>query len=233
MNAPDYLSLLRQENHQRSLQGGTAQTAKTTLRSLCSSPPARKNQMFSRRADVAAPARRPQALPTDATDPSDLISDYAERIAICSEVGDVVEDDAHRIASEQCDATLDELAARQGAYWCQRIEALPEPSDHRLIKIVPACRSVLTERWLIDAIRLGWTDADLFGLDSGAPRAYFGNGVVASIALTALCRPVRIVAVDNDFVTVETGTRSKLQHHRRNCRGRPIWEHPAFARVRH
>jgi hypothetical protein len=116
MNAPDYLSLLRQENHQRSLQGGTAQTEKTTLRSLCSSPPARKNQMFSRRADVAAPARRPQALPTSATDPSDLISDYAERIAICLETGDVAEEDAHRIATEQCGVTLDELAARQVTY---------------------------------------------------------------------------------------------------------------------
>jgi hypothetical protein len=170
---------------------------------------------------------------TIASDPSDLISDYIERIAICVEAGDVAEEDAHRIASEQCGATQYELAARQVTYWCQRIQALPEPSDHRLIKIAPACRSVLTEPWLIDAIRLSWTDADLFGLDSGAPNAYFGNGLVTGIGLTKLRRPVRVVAINSDFVTVETGTGSILKHYRKACPGRPIWQHPAFTRLWH
>ena len=71
MNAPDYLSLLRQEHQPKTLQAGTAQTAKTTLRSLCSSSPARKNPIFSAGEEITVPAGLPQlsrALPTSATD---------------------------------------------------------------------------------------------------------------------------------------------------------------------
>ena len=54
------------------------------------------------------------------TDPSDLIFDYAERIAICCEAGDVPAEEAERIATAQCGASLDELIALQVNYWRQR-----------------------------------------------------------------------------------------------------------------
>ena len=54
------------------------------------------------------------------TDPSDLIFDYAERIAICCEAGDVTAEEAERIATAQCGASLDELIALQVNYWRQR-----------------------------------------------------------------------------------------------------------------
>jgi hypothetical protein len=38
MNAPDYLRLLRQQTRSETLIDGTAQTAKSPLHSLCSSP---------------------------------------------------------------------------------------------------------------------------------------------------------------------------------------------------
>ncbi len=40
------------------------------------------------------------------TDPSDWIFDYAERIAICCEAGDVTAEEAERIATAQCGASL-------------------------------------------------------------------------------------------------------------------------------
>jgi hypothetical protein len=54
------------------------------------------------------------------TDPSDLIFDYIERMAICCEAGDVTAEEAERIATAQCGASLDELIALQVNYWRQR-----------------------------------------------------------------------------------------------------------------
>lgn len=46
MNAPDYLSRLRQKNQEEARHAGTAQTENTTLRGLCSSPLMPKNPIF-------------------------------------------------------------------------------------------------------------------------------------------------------------------------------------------
>lgn len=165
--------------------------------------------------------------------PADGIDVHRERPAICSEAGDIASVQAQTIACAEVGCDLDALACRQIVIWRGKFEMLPTPTDHRLVMLVPTCLSILDELWLMDAIRWGWTDADLFGLDVAAPNAYYGNGIVTGIALTALRRPVRVVAVDGDFATVETGTGSRLRHSRRAHPGRPIWQHPAFARLWH
>lgn len=184
---------------------------------------------------TTAPAVQPQpppALQAAVTDPADLIFGYAERMAICSEAGDVTEDAAHRIATEQGGATLDELAARQVAYWHQQIATLPDPTDYRLAGIKDACLEALAQRWVLAAAALGWTDRELFGLDPAAPTAYGGNGIVVSLAFSPHRRPVRVVEIDAMRVVIETGTGSRLQQFRDPGRcGPPIWDHPAFRRL--
>ena len=73
----------------------------------------------------------------DVPDPSDLLDDYLERLAICGEAGDVPDSEAHRIATDQCGASLDELVERQLQYWRHRLRRLDEPSNPRLSEVVP------------------------------------------------------------------------------------------------
>jgi hypothetical protein len=110
------------------------------------------------------------------TDPSDLLMAYAERVAICIEADDLAEDDAHRTATGECGASLDELAARQIAYWRHRIEALPEPTDRRFSAIKTTCLEGLAQRWAHDAARLGWDEREMFGLDPATPTVHDRNG---------------------------------------------------------
>jgi len=54
--APNYLKLLRQNKQEDMPTGGTAQTAKSPLRSLCSSALAHKKVFFSGSEDIGSPA---------------------------------------------------------------------------------------------------------------------------------------------------------------------------------
>ena len=183
----------------------------------------------------AGPVRQPQpsrTVPSIASDPSDLINDYIERIAICSEAGDVAEDDAHRIAIEQCGATLDELAARQVAYWRQRIEALPEPTDRRLSNVRRIALDHLAQPWTHQAAKFGWTAAELFGLHRAAADVRVdAMGLVSSLALSKLRPPLQVVDITSVAATVSTRSGAVLTHFRlRPNLGPPVWEHPAFER---
>ena len=153
---------------------------------------------------------------------------YAERIAICTEAGDVEEDAAHRTATAQCGASLDELAARQIASWRHRIEALPEPADRRLAGIKATCIEALAQRWAHDAARLGWDECEMFGLDPATPTNRDLNGLLLGLALTSLRLPVRVVEIRASEAVIETGTGSRLRHFNTGRAGPPIWEHPAF-----
>ena len=169
--------------------------------------------------------------PIGATDFSDLIHDYAERIAICSEAGDISEDDARRIATEQCGAPLDELAARQVSYWHRRIKALSEPTDRGLSKVRCIALDCLAQRWTHQAAALGWTDAELFGLHHEAPTERIeAMGLVSSLALSVLRHPLKVMGIKDAAATVRTGNCALLTHCRfRPNLGPPIWEHPTFA----
>jgi hypothetical protein len=164
-------------------------------------------------------------------DPADLISDYHERVAICLEAGDCAEDAAHRIASEQCGATLVELAARQVAYWRHRIEALPEPTDRRLSNVRCIALDCLTLPWAYQAATLGWTAGELFGLHRDAANVRVeAMGLVSSLALSKLRPPLQVVDISESAATVSTGSGAMLTHRRlRSNLGCPIWRHPAFS----
>lgn len=80
MNAPDYLARLRQENEKQTRPDGTAQTEKTGLRSLCSSPKAQKNSLFSDDASRLWLLHYPDREPVETwTDPPATHADILER----------------------------------------------------------------------------------------------------------------------------------------------------------
>ena len=67
---------------------------------------------------------------------------------------------------------------------------------------------IFIDRWGIEAIRLGWTDLDVFGVDPGAPAARFD-----AMGLAMLLGGVEVVAIDAggaDLVTV-TGARQRFR----------------------
>ena len=182
----------------------------------------------------AAPTVIPQpspALLTAATDLADLIFAYTGRMAICWEAGDVADDAAHRIATEECGASLDELTARQIAYWHYRIEALPTPADRRLTGIKTTCLEALAQRWAFDATRLGWDECEMFGLDPNAPASHDRNGLLTGLALTAFRRPVGVVEINASEAVIVTASGSRRRHFNAGRAGPPIWEHPAFRRL--
>jgi len=162
------------------------------------------------------------------TDPSDLLIAYAERVAICIEADDLTGDSAHRTATGECGASLDELAARQIAYWRSRIQALPEPTDRRLSAIKPTCLEGLTQSWAHNAARLGWNEREMFGLDPAAPTVHNLNGLLPNLALTAFRRPVKIVEIRIAEAVIVTGSGSMLRHFNTGHAGPSIWEHSAF-----
>ena len=214
--------------------------AATAISAISATRPAHRAATVARTANVAVanPTKAKTdtsacTLLTSVTDPSDLISDYAECIAICLKTGDVAEDDAHRIASEQCGATQDELAARQVSYWCQRIESLPEPADHRLSKIRYIALEFLALPWMLQAATLRWTAPELFGLHRVAANVRIeAMGLVPSLALSKLRPPFQVSSITATVATVVTGSGATLTHRRlRPNLGSPVWEHPAFERV--
>lgn len=54
---------------------------------------------------------------TCAPDPLDILTDYIERLAITEELAGVSEVEAHRVASEQCGATLSQLLDSIASRW--------------------------------------------------------------------------------------------------------------------
>jgi hypothetical protein len=168
----------------------------------------------------------------DVSDPSDLLDGYLERLAICGEAGDVPDSKAHRIATDQCGASLDELVEQQLQYWRQRLRQLDEPRNPRLKEVVPCCLAVLECVWLHRAVRLGWDERALFGLDPAAPTVVTRNGLVTGLVVTSLPKPLDVVSIAADQALIETASGARVRQFNDGYRAAPIWEDAKFQRLR-
>jgi hypothetical protein len=68
---------------------------------------------------------------------------------------------------------LDERATRRWTEGCAALSTMPAPAGftpERWRRIVDAA-GVFLERWAAEAIRCGWSDLDVFGIDPAAPAA--------------------------------------------------------------
>lgn len=82
MNAPDYLGRLREKNQSKMPIEGTAQTAKTTLRSLCSSPLAHKSLISSSRWLIHFADRNPMEVAfSPAVSHAEVLAIYPDALA--------------------------------------------------------------------------------------------------------------------------------------------------------
>lgn len=163
--------------------------------------------------------------------PADVLVTYMERLAICLEGGDITQEVAHRVASDQCGRTLDVLVSQQMAFWCDRLTILPEPADKRLARLKSACLAALREEWVMDAIRFGWNETSMFGLDATAPVGQVGNGLVVQIANARLEAPSIVVRLDPVVVVISRRDGLDQRCFNNNDAGPVIWEHPAFRRL--
>lgn len=173
-------------------------------------------------------ASKPPLTSSSVTDPTDLIADYLERLAICAETGNNSAITAHRIATVQCGASLEVLATQQLAFWRARLLDMEKPGNYRLRQLPAACIGTLEEPWLCDAILYGWDANALFGLDPAAPAVAGCNGLITGIAITALSKPVRVLGICSDHARIVTASGSELLHFNTGRAGPPVWMHPAF-----
>ena len=159
------------------------------------------------------------------SNPADRIADYRERLVICAEAGDVSPSEAHRIATDQCGAPLEELTDWQIAYWRQCLLRISEPTTHRLNGTRQGCLDTLDEPWLRNAIALGWSELELWGVDPSAPQLTARNGLVTGLYLSALKQPVRVVSINDVHAIIEAGTGARLTHRARIMnKGPVIWQ---------
>jgi hypothetical protein len=166
--------------------------------------------------------------PPNSPDPADMIVVYTDRLAICSESGDVTEEAAKRTATEECGANLEDLITRQINYWRHRIEALPEPTERSLAAIKTTCLDALAQRWVHDAVRLGWGECAIFGLDPAAPTIHDRDGLLPGLAMSSLRDPVQLIEISPNAAVILTGARSRLRYFNTSRAGPPIWDHCAF-----
>ena len=80
---------------------------------------------------------------------------------------------------------------------------------------------VFLDRWSGEAVGLGWTVADVFGVDPTAPAARFDR-----MGLVPLIRGGAVVAIDANSATIQTRTGGTLRYRRANVAGEaaPLWE---------
>jgi hypothetical protein len=80
---------------------------------------------------------------------------------------------------------------------------------------------VFLDRWSGEAVGLGWTVADVFGVDPTAPAARFDR-----MGLVPLIRGGAVVAIDTNSATIQTRTGGTLRYRRANVAGEaaPLWE---------
>jgi hypothetical protein len=113
-----------------------------------------------------------------------------------------------RAAREQGFAPAADLHAAVIAGWRAAVAALPPPPDFATQKLHRAAPGFLASPWALEALRLGWDELDLWGLNPGYcwRVRYDGRGLVPLIALAGY--PLTIVAMDAAATTLRTPTGS-------------------------
>ena len=162
-------------------------------------------------------------------DRRDIISDCRGRMPICRTDATSLHQ-ADKAPASRCGGVFDELVLGQVAAWRQRLGDLPMVSDHWFYRLRVDCLISLQTPWMHEAIALGWTDAELFGLSVHAPKICVeAMGLVVGIAASRLQPPLSVVAVTESYAQIATGTGARLMHRRhRPSVGGPIWEHSAY-----
>ena len=138
--------------------------------------------------------------------------------------------EAHRIATEQCGASLDVLVEEQLQYWRHRLHQLDQPDNPQLKMVVPYCLAALEQPWLHRAVCFGWDERALFGLDPAAPTVVTRNGLVIGLVVTSLPKPLDVLGIAADQALIETASGAHIRHFNDGYRAAPIWEHAKFRR---
>ena len=162
-------------------------------------------------------------------DASAQLDAFRERLAICA-ADDIPQAEAIETATRECGISLGQLVARQIQHWTYRLASLPQASDRWLANLHSVCFASLAWPWLQRAVGIGWTDAELFGLNVHAPKIRVeAMGLIVGIAASRHQPPLSVVAVTEAYAQITTGTGARLMHRRhRPSIGPPIWEHPAY-----
>ena len=184
------------------------------------------------------PMQARSARPADA---EPLIAAYHECLARCLEAGDVSDVEAHRIAADAAGDTIDALADRQVANWCERLNALPLPDDPAIAQLRNGLIEIVAQSWLIEAAKHGWDAIAVFGCHPHAPLV---RGEAMGLAVTLAGSPharrsgagqwlrTRLIAIDHNQATIETPTGARFRVVR-FAHGLdyaiPVWELPVFA----
>lgn len=165
-------------------------------------------------------------------DPSLLIEAYHERVALCLDAGDVSDRQARSIAENEVGSDIDHLAGLQIAHWRHQLDSIYCIDSPWFTRILSSCILQLNEGWILTAVSMGWTDSELFGLNSNAPKIRIeAQGLVTSLAASKFKAPKQVTQVSDQSATIETGSGAQLKHYRfRSNLGMPIWDHPMARR---
>jgi hypothetical protein len=114
--------------------------------------------------------------------------------------------------------------------WRQQIEAItPLPGD----KVAGTALEFLDTEHALRAVKLGWTELELFGMHPDALKAAAlrsdAKGLVPFIALAQ--HTYEIIAIEEDRAVIQTGggaTQSWPRSRPAEDLAVPFWEHPAF-----
>jgi hypothetical protein len=160
----------------------------------------------------------------DVEDPGCRIAAYHERLAICL-ADHATKAHANQIASQEVGCRLEVLVRQQLFFWRKKLVGLSIASGPWWANLRTACVASLCEQWMKDAVMLGWTDAELFGIHPCAPKSRIeAMGLVVAVASSKLRPPLRVADLSPADATIVTGTGARLTYRRFHPSiGRPIW----------
>jgi hypothetical protein len=142
-------------------------------------------------------------------------SDVTERAAIIAEGNDCSREESDRRAlAEHGFASWQTLAVAHAAHIQRALDRLPPLADRDAQRLADASRALLATPWFTQAVELGWSMPELFGVDAHAPKVRSEHfGLVPYLTWSALRGP-KLVAISADGFTVETASGARLRGRR-------------------
>jgi hypothetical protein len=128
-------------------------------------------------------------------------------------------------------ATETAFAGAQRARLSAILDALPPIAERKAQRLAVVTRAFLEIPQFAQAVELGWSDLELFGLAWHAPEVRLAEqGLVSGLALSSLNSP-KLVAIHADAAVIRCGSGAQLTYRRftgnTDC-AVPWWEIPAF-----